>query len=48
LEEEHFIFRLQVEAEHGKSGTDVEKGRVRTVALSKPVGLRRNNRIWGP
>lgn len=29
-----------MEAEHGKS-TDVRKGRVRTVALSKPVGLRR-------
>lgn len=29
-----------MEAEHGKS-TDVGKGRVRTVALSKPVGLRR-------
>jgi hypothetical protein len=40
LEEHHPISRVQVEAEHGKS-TDVGKGRVRTVALSKPVRLRR-------
>lgn len=32
-----------MEAEHGKS-TDVGKGRVRTVALSRLVGLRRTIR----
>lgn len=36
-----------MEAEHGKSGTDEEKGRVRSVALSKPVGLRRTITEYG-